>query len=160
MIDDPVVHLAHDHAVPARVLAAAREHHLEHPPPVQEHARIAQRVDQLRVQFRPDDGPIEYVRGRSRGNGRCRSATARGVHFACASAGLSSRTEDHDLEVAGGRKHARAPADCAVDGVEGVSMETVGIIATVLAGLVVLFGLVLFVISVPDIRRYFKIRAM
>jgi hypothetical protein len=39
-------------------------------------------------------------------------------------------------------------------------MEIVGIIAVILAGLVVLVGLVMLVISIPDIRRYLKIRAM
>ncbi|MDT7614686.1 MAG: hypothetical protein QOF00_2133 [Pseudonocardiales bacterium] len=39
-------------------------------------------------------------------------------------------------------------------------MEIVGIIATALAGLIVLFALVVLVMSIPDIRRYLKIRAM
>ncbi len=39
-------------------------------------------------------------------------------------------------------------------------MEIVGIIAVILAGLVVLIGLVMLVVSIPDIRRYLKIRAM
>lgn len=39
-------------------------------------------------------------------------------------------------------------------------MEIVGIIAVILAGLVVLVGLVMLLVSIPDIRRYLKIRAM
>ncbi|MDT4894373.1 MAG: hypothetical protein QOE97_3408 [Pseudonocardiales bacterium] len=39
-------------------------------------------------------------------------------------------------------------------------MKTVGIIATSLAGLVVLLVLMLVLRSIPDIRRYVKIRSM
>lgn len=39
-------------------------------------------------------------------------------------------------------------------------MRTIGIITTGLAGLVALFGVVLGVRSVPDVKRYFRIRGM
>jgi hypothetical protein len=43
---------------------------------------------------------------------------------------------------------------------QGVRMEIVGIIATVVVGLLVLTALIALVVSLPDIRRYFRIRAM
>jgi hypothetical protein len=39
-------------------------------------------------------------------------------------------------------------------------MATVGIIAVVIFGLVVLGGIVLVLTSIPDIRRYRRIRSM
>ncbi|MDT4918293.1 MAG: hypothetical protein QOI15_1920 [Pseudonocardiales bacterium] len=39
-------------------------------------------------------------------------------------------------------------------------MEIVGIIATSLAALVVLTVIVMLLVSLPDIRRYLKIRSM
>lgn len=39
-------------------------------------------------------------------------------------------------------------------------MATVGLIAIILVGLVVLGGLILAAVSVPDVRRYRRIRNM
>ncbi|WP_408633230.1 DUF6893 family small protein [Mycobacterium hippophais] len=39
-------------------------------------------------------------------------------------------------------------------------MQTVGVTATVVVGLVALAGLVLGVRSIPDVKRYLKIRRM
>ncbi|MGA5465185.1 MULTISPECIES: DUF6893 family small protein [Mycobacteriaceae] len=39
-------------------------------------------------------------------------------------------------------------------------MQTVGVTATVVVGLVVVAGLVLGVRSIPDVKRYLKIRRM
>lgn len=39
-------------------------------------------------------------------------------------------------------------------------MRTVGIIFTSLTGLIVLFGLFVGIRSIPDIRRYLRIRSM
>lgn len=39
-------------------------------------------------------------------------------------------------------------------------MRVVGIIATSLAGIVALFGIVIGIRSIPDVRRYLKIRSM
>ena len=39
-------------------------------------------------------------------------------------------------------------------------MRTVGIITTVFAGLIALFGVVIGVRSIPDVRRYLRIRSM
>jgi hypothetical protein len=47
-----------------------------------------------------------------------------------------------------------------VTNAEESAMETVGIVATVIVGLIVLGGLVVIVRSIPDLLRYRKIRSM
>jgi hypothetical protein len=39
-------------------------------------------------------------------------------------------------------------------------MQTVGLIALIVVGLFVLFGLALVVFAIPDMRRYMRIRHM
>ena len=39
-------------------------------------------------------------------------------------------------------------------------MQTVGLIALIVVGLFVLFGLVLAALAIPDMRRYMRIRNM